>query len=216
MASVYLVRHGRTTANVQGILAGRRQSVDLDGQGERQARRAGQMLRDIHLDKIITSPLRRTRRTAQFLQDQHALSPRITSDARFIECDYGDWTGLSLKELSKEPLWDVVQHHPSAAVFPGGESMATMQRRAVDGIHALNQKFSAYVIVSHGDVIKAILADALGMHLDQFQRIIVDPGSVSVVTYTVARPMVSGVNITRTLRGIAASSGAATVGGRSR
>jgi probable phosphomutase (TIGR03848 family) len=216
MATVYLVRHGRSMANSQGVLAGRRRGVDLDSQGERQAIRAGALLKGIAIAKIVTSPLLRTRNTAKHVQAQHPNAPKITSDDRFVECDYGDWTGQSLKSLASEPLWTTVQHHPSAVTFPGGESMVAMQRRAVDGIKDLNARFDSYVVVSHGDVIKAVLADALGMHLDQFQRIIIDPGSISIVTYTPGRPMVSGVNVTRSLRGVAAASGQADVGGRSR
>jgi probable phosphomutase (TIGR03848 family) len=122
-------------------------------------------------------------------------------DDRFGECRYGDWTGGSLKTLAKDPMWKVVQAHPSAAVFPGdeGESMAAMQHRAVTAVREWNSTLGSdaiYAVVSHGDVIKAILADALGMHLDQFQRLRVDPCSVSVVDYTPLRPFVERTNDT--------------------
>jgi Fructose-2,6-bisphosphatase len=120
-------------------------------------------------------------------------------DERVVEVRYGDWTGRSLKELAREPLWKVVQQHPSAAVFPGpeGESLAGTQARAVAAVRDWNTRLgpeATYAVCSHGDVIKAILADALGMHLDQFQRIVVNPCSVSVVTYTDTRPFVVRVN----------------------
>lgn len=216
MSTVYLVRHGRTTANARGLLAGRSRRAQLDAHGERQAKHAGVMLRQVDLEAIVTSPLPRTRRTAAIVRDQLPKSPRISTDEHLNECDYGDWSGRSLTELAEDPLWRVVQEHPSAVTFPGGESMVGMQHRAVAGIRALNRKYGAYVVVSHGDIIKALLADALGMHLDQFQRIVVDPGSVSVITYTALRPVVSGVNLTRTLKGIQAPSGHGVVGGRSR
>jgi probable phosphomutase (TIGR03848 family) len=126
-------------------------------------------------------------------------------DDRLGECRYGDWTGRSLKELAKEPLWRVVQQHPAAARFPGphGESLAEMQLRAVsavrehDAVVAREHGDGAlWLAVSHGDVIKAILADALGMHLDAFQRIVVDTASVSVVRYTPLRPFVLRSNDT--------------------
>ena len=124
---------------------------------------------------------------------------RVELDERVGECRYGDWTGGSLKALAKEPLWKTVQAHPSAVVFPGveGESMAGMQHRAVTAVREWNASVAdagIYAVVSHGDVIKAILADALGMHLDQFQRIRVDPCSVSVVDYTPLRPFVERMN----------------------
>ena len=120
-------------------------------------------------------------------------------DDRLGEVRYGDWTGGELKKLAKDPLWKVVQSHPSAMTFPGegGESMRDMQARAVDAVRDWNARLgddAVYVVVSHGDVIKAVLADALGMHLDQFQRLVVDPSSVSVVTYTALRPFVVRAN----------------------
>ena len=115
--------------------------------------------------------------------------------------DYGDWTGRELKGLFKEPLWKVVQQHPSAAVFPGGEGLAQVQSRAVAAIRAHEQRIVAehgpdavWLACSHGDVIKSVLADALGVHLDSFQRIVVDPCSVSVIRYTDTRPFVLRVN----------------------
>jgi probable phosphomutase (TIGR03848 family) len=117
------------------------------------------------------------------------------------ECDYGEWQGRLLKDLAKEKLWKVVQTQPSAAVFPGGESMAAMQARVVDAVRrhdaaveAEHGPHAVWVAVSHGDLIKAVLADALGMHLDLFQRIQVDPASISVVRYTEARPYVLATN----------------------
>ncbi len=126
-----------------------------------------------------------------------------STDAGLIECGYGDWTGRTLKELSKEKLWTTVQQQPSAVRFPGGEAMTEMAARAVGAIRAWDEKVTAehgehavWAAVSHGDVIKAILADALGMHLDTFQRILVDPASVSIVRYTAARPYVVTMNST--------------------
>ena len=216
MATVYLVRHGRTSANQRGILAGRSQSTQLDAHGQRQAKHAGTMLRRVPIDMVVTSPLKRTRQTASILREQLPNMPRVKADERFVECDYGLWTGRALSELHDDPLWSTVQHQPSAVRFPEGEAMVDMQRRAIVGVRELNERFDSYVVVSHGDVIKSILADALGMHLDQFQRIVIDPGSVSVVTYTPHRPFVSGINLTNSLVGIAATRGDAVVGGRSR
>jgi probable phosphoglycerate mutase len=117
------------------------------------------------------------------------------------ECHYGDWTGKELKELAKDPLWPVVQAHPSAVRFPGpeGETMLGMQHRAVSAIRDWNAVLggeATYVVCSHGDVIKAIVSDALGLHLDMCQRIQVDPCSLTVVRYTQLRPFVVRMNDT--------------------
>ena len=196
MATVLLLRHGRTTSNASGVLAGR-QAVDLDATGTNQAKKAGSRLSDLPLKSIISSPLLRCRRTVQIaLPDAE-----IVEDEGLTECGYGDWEGKPLKELAKEPLWQVVQQHPSAAVFPNGEAMSDMSARAVATVRRWDDKISAehgpdalWLACSHGDVIKAIIADALGLHLDQFQRIVADPASISVIRYTPTRPFVVRVN----------------------
>jgi probable phosphomutase (TIGR03848 family) len=125
----------------------------------------------------------------------------LNVDGRLNECDYGDWTNKELKVLVKEPEWKAVQAHPSSVHFPGGETMRAMQARAVDAVRDWEARITAehgpdsvWVAVSHADVIKSVLADALGMHLDEFQRIVVDPASVSVVRFTALRPFVIRVN----------------------
>lgn len=198
MPTVLLVRHGRTQANATGVLAGWTPGVVLDEKGRQQAADLARRLSHVPLAGAVVSPLERTRETAEILlADRDGIVRH--DDARVGECDYGDWTGRTLKSLAKEPLWKVVQGHPSAAAFPGGESLAAMQHRAVSAIREWNRTWAEdarYLVVSHGDVIKAILADALGMHLDQFQRIHVDPCSLSVVDYTATRPFVVRVNDT--------------------
>jgi len=195
MPTVILVRHGRTAANADGILAGRSPGVVLDETGEAQADSVGVRLANVPLTAIISSPLERTRQTAEAIRASQVSrrSPDISIDDRLAECDYGEWTGQPLKSLAKKSLWKQVQGHPSSVTFPGGESMTAMQTRATSAVRewndALGEK-AIYVVVSHGDVIKAILADALAMHLDQFQRLAVDPCSVSIVRYTKLRPFV--------------------------
>jgi probable phosphomutase (TIGR03848 family) len=153
------------------------------------------------LAAIVTSPLERCRQTAAALAAAMSSPVTVTTDKRLTECGYGDWTGRPLKELAKDPLWRVVQGQPSAVEFPGGESMRAMQARALDAVRHYDEAVTEshgpsalWVAVSHGDVIKAILADAAGSHLDSFQRIVVDPGSVSVVSYTPQRPFVVRLN----------------------
>ncbi|GAA1829599.1 histidine phosphatase family protein [Luedemannella flava] len=200
MATVLLLRHGRTTANVEGVLAGRR-PVSLNDEGRAQAVAVGERLRDLPFAAVVSSPLPRCVQTvAAALPDAvPALEPNLT------EVGYGDWEGGQLRELAKEPLWRVVQQHPAAVTFPGerGEAMPAMSARAVAAVRAWDAKVTAshgpdalWLACSHGDVIKAIIADALGLHLDQFQRIVVDPASVTAIRFTPARPFLLRLNDT--------------------
>jgi probable phosphomutase (TIGR03848 family) len=203
MATVILARHGRTTANTGGVLAGRSAGVHLDDLGAEQARAAGERLAVVPVAAVVTSPLERTRETARAIAAAQEPALKAVTEKGLLECDYGTWTGRELKTLAKEDLWRTVQAHPSAAVFPDGESMAGMASRAVAAVRRWDEKVTeehgpdaVWIAVSHADVIKAILADALGMHLDSFQRLVVDPASLSVVRYTPLRPFVVSVNST--------------------
>lgn len=206
MATVVLIRHGRTTANATGILAGRQGGVHLDERGLTQAAAVGSRLAKVPLAGLISSPLVRCRETAAAVRAaqvangaSQALMPIL--ERGLIECDYGDWQGQGLKVLAKEKLWATVQGHPSAVEFPGGESMRAMQARAVNAIRAHDTRIESefgpqavWAAVSHGDLIKSILAEALGMHLDHFQRIHIDPASASVIRFTPSRPYVLATN----------------------
>ena len=201
MPTVILVRHGRSTANASGVLAGRLPGVHLDDAGVQQAVAVGDRLAGVRLAAAVTSPLERCRETCREITRLQAGTVRPTTDKQLSECDYGEWQGRPLKDLAKEKLWKTVQAQPSAATFPGGESMRAMQDRGVAAIRRHDARVAAehgddavWLAVSHGDVIKSILADALGTHLDLFQRIHVDPASVSIVRYSESRPFVLGTN----------------------
>jgi probable phosphomutase (TIGR03848 family) len=199
VTTVILLRHGRTTANAGGVLAGWTPGVGLDDTGRAQADAVAARLAPVPLAAVVSSPLERCQQTVAPLIAGRELE--LQSDDRLGEARYGDWTGRTIKELAKQPLWKVVQQHPSAAVFPGpeGEGLAQTQARAVAAVREWNAKLgpeAVWLACSHGDVIKAVLADALGLHLDQFQRIVVDPASISVVTYTETRPFVVRMNDT--------------------
>lgn len=198
MTTVLLVRHGRTTANTAGVLAGWTEGVGLDDTGRAQVAALAGRLAAVPLAGVVTSPLQRCLETTDLMLDGHEAVERHLDD-RVGEVRYGDWSGQELKKLAKDPLWKVVQSHPSAMTFPGegGEAMRDMQGRAVSAVREWSAHFgedAVFAVVSHGDVIKSVLADALGLHLDQFQRLMVDPASVSVVTYTPLRPFVVKVN----------------------
>ncbi|MGD6746516.1 histidine phosphatase family protein [Streptomyces sp. BH106] len=194
MPTLILVRHGRSTANTAGVLAGWTPGVALDERGAAQAARLPERLADLPLSEIVASPLQRCRETVAPLL---AARPELTlrTDDRIGECDYGDWSGRKLAELSDEPLMQVVQQHPTAAAFPGGESMRQMQHRAAEAVREWNARVerehgedAAYVMCSHGDIIKSLVADAIGLHLDLFQRISVEPCSITAIRYTRLRP----------------------------
>lgn len=200
MPTVILVRHGRSTANTAGVLAGRASGVQLDDTGRRQAEEVGQRLAGLPVARLVSSPITRCRQTARRIAT--ALDGVATStDSGLTECDYGDWTGRKISDLTRTKLWRTVQQQPSAVTFPAGESLMAMGHRAVQAIRRTDAAVAAehgdralWVAVSHGDPIKAILADALGSHLDQFQRIVVDPASVSVISFDGDRAHVLTMN----------------------
>lgn len=201
MPTVVLIRHGETTANARGVLAGRLPGVQLNRRGEEQARAAGERLLGRELQAIISSPLERTRQTANLVRQTTLTPHKVLLDSKLTECDYGDWSGRKLSTLAKLPLWQQIQLQPSAVTFPNGESMSAMAHRAVVAIRTWDQRIAAefgddglWVAVSHGDVIKAIVADALGVHIDGFQRIHVSPGSLSVINYSARGTSVLAVN----------------------
>jgi probable phosphomutase (TIGR03848 family) len=198
VATVLLLRHARTSSNAGGTLAGH-QPVGLDDTGRAQASALAARLSALPLAAVVTSPLPRCTETLALALP--GADPVV--DDRLIECGYGEWEGQPLKKLLKTPLWKVVQAHPSAATFPGGESMAAMAARAVVAVREWDATVTAgngpdalWLACSHGDVIKAVVADALGMHLDLFQRIAVDPASVTVLRYTPTRPFLLRLNDT--------------------
>jgi len=196
MSTVLLVRHG-LTALTGPVLSGRTAGVHLDERGQAQAESLAQRTATLPLAAVVTSPLERCTETADAIAAAQPASPQPQVDERLIECDYGDWTGRPLKELARDPLWRLVQVQPSAVRFPNGESLPEVAARAVQAVRDWDRRLGGdalWVACSHGDVIKAVLADALGLHLDQFQRIVVDPCSTSIVRYTDSRPYVMRVN----------------------
>jgi probable phosphoglycerate mutase len=201
MTLVLLVRHG-LTATTGTVLTGWTPGIPLDERGRAQADALAARLGQVRLDAIVSSPLERCRQTAEAIAAaQEQPGPAVKDDDRVGECRYGDWTGKPLRRLAKDPLWRIVQAHPSAVRFPGddGESMLDVQHRAVTAVRDLNARLGSdavYLVCSHGDVIKAVVADSLGLHLDMSQRIQVDPCSLSVIRYTPMRPFLLRMNDT--------------------
>jgi probable phosphoglycerate mutase len=191
-----LVRHGETPTTGQ-VLPGRAPGLHLSDRGRLQAERVAERLAALPVGGIYSSPLERTRETAEPTAACTGLE--VNEHPGLIECDFGEWTGAALADLAGLPQWQTVQHAPSAFRFPGGESFPQMQARMVGTLEALCTAHAGDVVVcfSHADPIKAALAHALGTHLDLFQRIAVSPGSVSVVSYVEGQaPAVLMVNST--------------------
>ena len=189
-----LVRHGQTPTT-GSVLPGRAPGLHLAEAGVVQADAAAERLAGLErVDAVYASPLERTRETAKPIARARGLRLRI--DRGLLECDFGMWTGRSLKELGKLPEWTTVQRYPSGFRFPGGESFPEMQVRMVSALARLAERHPGGVVVavSHADPIKAAMADALGTHLDLFQRIIISPCSASAISYGTGGPMVLTVN----------------------
>ena len=206
--TVIFVRHGRSSANTSGTLAGWMPGVFLDETGQVQADGVGARLAAASLPvvEVVSSPLDRCVQTADRLCAPLPGAVRRSVHVGLGECRYGAWTGRPISELVSEELWKVVQDRPSEARFPDSpayraESLTEMQARALDAVREIDARVleahgadAVWVAVSHGDVIKSILSHATGARLDDFQRINVDPASVSVVRYTSRKPFVLRLN----------------------
>lgn len=211
MTKVVLIRHARSTANAEGVLAGRMPGIKLDDVGRRQARDLGELLAGAAIAAAYTSPIERCRETALL-----AGYPDAAVLEGLSECDYGVWTGASLASLREESLWAEIQATPSSVAFPGGESMVEMFERTVAAVTTLatgHADGETVVVFSHGDPIKAILAHAFGMALDDFQRLHVGPAGLSVVEYSGGRPTVLCVNVGGDLTALLGASPPPAVGG---
>jgi probable phosphomutase (TIGR03848 family) len=209
---VLLVRHG-TTPSTGRVLPGRAPGLHLADAGREQAARLGERLAAWapangarpRIAAVYASPLERTRETAAPLAT--ALGLRVRVARGLVECDFGEWTGGELKALMKLPEWATVQRYPSGFRFPGGESFTGMQARMVQAMADLRARHpgETVVAVSHADPIKAVVADALGTHLDLFQRIVISPCSVTAINYGPLGPMVLAVNSIGSLSELAPS-----------
>ncbi|CAN2197914.1 phoE Broad specificity phosphatase PhoE and related phosphatases [Candidatus Nanopelagicaceae bacterium] len=198
-----LIRHAHSEANAAGVLSGRLPNVHLSEKGIEQANNLARRLGAFPISEMRISPMERCFETVHPWINEFII-PKFSNfeaviDPDLTEVDYGTWSGRKLSVLSKNKLWKTVQESPSRMYFPSGEGIAQMQSRAMQSVHELVsvKKKGAAVIVSHGDVIKSIIASALGMHLDEFQRIIIDPASVSILEYSSIKPRVILLNDSR-------------------
>jgi probable phosphomutase (TIGR03848 family) len=183
MARIVLLRHAHSVANEKNLLAGRTPGVSLSKSGREQAVQLVDRLGFMKFDEVAISPLQRCKETIEPWLSAHGASASLVVDDAISEVDYGNWSGKSLLSLRRKAQWKVVQDFPSQMVFPEGESLLEMQGRALSGFYRLNsvKGKGPRLLVSHGDVIKAIVAHCLGMHLDQFQRLVIEPASLTII-----------------------------------
>jgi probable phosphomutase (TIGR03848 family) len=183
MARIVLLRHAHSVANEKNLLAGRTPGIELSKTGRDQALQLVNRLGAITFDEIAVSPMQRCRETIDPWLTSSDGKSRVVTDDSISEVDYGSWSGKSLASLRRKSQWKVVQDFPSQMVFPEGESLLEMQGRALSGFYRLNsvKGKGPRLLVSHGDVIKSIVAHCLGMHLDQFQRLVIEPASITII-----------------------------------
>lgn len=200
MATLVLVRHART-AETGSLLSGRREGIPLSPAGRSEAKLLAERLAGVRFAGIFSSPMQRCRETAEAIRSMRGPNvparPNTQIEDRLTEVDYGGWTGKELKVLAKDPLWATVQRQPSAMQFPEGESLRGASTRATEAVRDLDATFKdedVWLAVSHGDIIKAIVSDASGAPLDLFQRIVIDPASISVIKFGGERPAILRLN----------------------
>lgn len=182
MPKIVLIRHAHSTANAAGVLSGQLAGVHLSKSGQEQAARLAERLGKLTISQIQVSPMDRCAETLAPWLEKYGKGVKVITDQNLIEVDYGKWSGKKLAILSRAKLWRKVQGQPSAVTFPEGEGLAQMQVRAMKSVHDFfASDLDLTIMVSHGDVIKAIVASSLGMHLDDFQRIVIDPASITIL-----------------------------------
>lgn len=182
MPKIVLIRHAHSTANAAGVLSGQMPNVHLSKSGQEQAERLAERLGKLTISQVQVSPMDRCTETLAPWLAKYGKNVTLLTEPNLIEVDYGKWSGKKLSTLSRAKLWRKVQGQPSAVTFPEGESLAQMQVRAMKTVHDFfASDLELTIMVSHGDVIKAIVASSMGMHLDDFQRIVIDPASITIL-----------------------------------
>ena len=197
MTTLLLIRHAVNDHVKTGTLAGWKAGVHLNEEGQQQAAALGERLRHYPIRHIYTSPLERTVETAQAIHQHHPDIP-LEENRTIGEVQYGDWQGKKISHLRGRKMWEVVQEYPSRAYFPNGETMRGAQNRIVNEIERLVQQHPSDMIalVFHADLVKMAVAHYLGVHLDNFQRIVISPASISTLQLGHSRPYVGSVNDT--------------------
>ena len=193
MTTFFLVRHA-VTEHTGKRLSGWMEGISLTEQGREQAEQVAERLAGVKLDAVYSSPIERTLETARPIAARHGL--RVQTRRGLGEVEYGDWTNRPLRSLMRTKLWTTVQRWPSGARFPDGESIREVQVRAVTEVEkiAADHPKETVCCVSHGDVIKLVIAHYMGVHIDLYQRIVIAPASISVIDLTSRGPMIMSLN----------------------
>ena len=194
MTQLVLIRHATNDWVRQGLLAGWTPGVHLNEEGRSQAQALGERLAGSQLDAVYSSPLERALETAQAVATPHGLEVQIREGIG--EVQYGEWNGRSLRELVKKPLWRSVQVYPSGTRFPSGETIGEMQARVVKTLDEIRSAHPKGIVaaVAHADVIKAATAFFVGVPLDLFQRLVISPASVTIVSFGPFGPQLLRMN----------------------
>jgi probable phosphomutase (TIGR03848 family) len=187
VARLVFIRHAHSTANDAGILSGQLPGISLSKKGKKQAQQLVERLGASEFDSIRVSPMQRCEETiAPWLNSGYSRGLKAYEiDESLIEVDYGSWSGRKLSSLSREKMWKVIQEKPSTVQFPEGERIKAMQKRALSSVlQALeDKKNGTHLFVSHGDVLKALVASLMKIKLDDFQSLVIDPASVTVIDF---------------------------------
>jgi probable phosphomutase (TIGR03848 family) len=191
MTTFVLIRHGATDI-MKSRIAGRMPGIHLNEAGQTQAARLPDRLRQFGIESVYSGPLERVRETAEPLCRELGLQLQVAQE--FDEIDFGDWTNRTFEDLTSDPLWQRFNTVRSSTAPPNGELMLEAQTRALRKMAELCERHRIVAIVSHGDVLRAILIHFLGIHLDLFFRIEISPASISVVEWGGADPRVICVN----------------------
>lgn len=198
MTVLLLVRHGMNDW-VKGKLAGWTPGVHLNEEGRQQVAALSERMQPLPIAAVYSSPLERAIETAEAIAHPHGLTVQIAE--AIGEVRYGDWTGADIKELSKLDMWAGVQFYPSGTRFPGGETLGEVQMRAVAALDALRDRHPKEMIatIGHADVIKLVTAYYLGMHIDLFQRLVINPASLTAIAFERMGPRLLALNDTGSL-----------------
>lgn len=195
MTHLLLIRHGRADAK-KNRLYGTTPGIHLSDEGREQATRVAARLSSVKLAAVYSSPFERCLETAEAVAAGRDVVVKTLSDLG--EVDYGEWTGRTFAALRRTVLWRQVHRLPSSVRFPGGESLQEVRDRGVRALEeiAAQHRNGVVAVVTHGDVIRLVLAHYAGIHIDLFHRLVADPASVTAVALSDGPPRILRVNDT--------------------